>query len=100
MDCNTNGHIGVSHMSEGLRVTHAGHPTTIATQARMVFPFPYPSAAYIAGAKSGNPKPHIERRKATAARAEAAWRVKVSMTYVWIDWKFKITPAPTRAIPW
>ena len=35
----------------------------------MVSPFPYPSALYIAGEKSGKPKPAKERRHETAARA-------------------------------
>ena len=40
-----------------------------ATAARTVLPTPYPSLAYIAGAKSGKPNPAIERRKETAASA-------------------------------
>lgn len=79
--------------------TYAGHPTMIAIQAKMVSPLPYPRAAYMDGANNGNPNPHNERRKATAARAEAACKVNVSMTYVWMDWKLRITPAPTKAMP-
>ena len=52
--------------------TYAGHPTTIDTPARSVFPHPYPSLPYIAGANSGNPKPANERRKIVAASADAA----------------------------
>lgn len=50
--------------------TYAGQPITIATTARIVSPFPNPSALYIAGANRGNPKPASDRRHATAASAE------------------------------
>ena len=49
--------------------THAGHPTAMANAARMVSPFPYPSALYMGGAKSGKPNPVTDRRKFAAARA-------------------------------
>lgn len=32
-------------------------------------------------------------------RPEAAWRVKASMIYVWMVWKFSTMPAPTTTIP-
>ena len=50
--------------------TYAGHPMMMATTARIVSPFPNPRAWYIAGANSGKPKPHSERKKDTAARAD------------------------------
>jgi hypothetical protein len=43
---------------------------TIATTAKIVSPFPNPSALYIAGANKGNPKPASDRKKEAAARAE------------------------------
>lgn len=52
--------------------TYAGTPTAMAKHARIVSPFPYPSALYIAGAKSGKQKPAIERKKARAASAAIA----------------------------
>ena len=42
---------------------------TTAMAASIVFATPYPSASYIAGAKSGKPKPASDRKKVTAARA-------------------------------
>lgn len=104
----------------------------MATAARIVSPFPNPSALYISGAKRGNPKPATERRKETAASAvckkkaisgwftlpwsrggrgkerekekervvpDAACKLNVSTTYIWIDWKFRMIPAPMRAVP-
>lgn len=50
--------------------TYAGHPMTNAATAKIVSPFPNPSALYIAGANKGNPKPAIDRKKEAAARAE------------------------------
>jgi hypothetical protein len=50
--------------------TYAGHPMTNATTAKIVSPFPNPSALYIAGANKGNPKPAIDRKKEAAARAK------------------------------
>lgn len=55
--------------------TYAGQPITMATTARIVSPFPYPSALYIAGANRGNPKPAIDRRHAAAARAEYKYKM-------------------------
>jgi hypothetical protein len=49
--------------------TYAGHPNMIARLARTVFPFPYPSLSYIAGANRGNPKPASDRRHEVAASA-------------------------------
>ncbi len=103
----------------------------MATAARIVSPFPKPRALYIAGAKSGKPKPATERRNETAARAtrarqwvglraegrgecvygagngdmeggdapDAACKLKVSTTYILIDWKFRMMPAPMSAAP-
>ena len=51
------------------RGTYAGQPTTTATAARIVFPTPYPSALYMAGAKSGKAKPAMDLKNETAARA-------------------------------
>lgn len=51
------------------KMTHAGHPSPMERQAKIVFPRPYPSLWNIAGANSGKPKPASERRKETAARA-------------------------------
>lgn len=81
-------------------ITHAGQPKAIANAARIVQPLPYPNLAYMAGAKSGKPKPARERRQDTAASADAACSVKLSTTYVWMLWKFRIIPAPTHAMPW
>ena len=53
----------------GVNSTHAGQPKPIARQASTVFPFPYPSFSYKGGANSGKPKPAIDRRNDTAARA-------------------------------
>jgi hypothetical protein len=47
----------------------AGQPTTIENPASRVEPPPYPRALYIAGAKSGKPKPAKERKHDTAANA-------------------------------
>lgn len=92
----------------------AGHPRTMATTARIVSPFPYPSLLYMDGAKRGNPNPARERRHETAASPrvhqhrpshssinspDAAYSVNVSTTYVCIAWKFNIIPAPTNAMP-
>jgi hypothetical protein len=77
----------------------AGHPITSAKPASSVSPHPYPSALYIAGANSGKPNPARLRRQDTAARALAACSVKASMTYVWMPWKLRMMPAPTRAMP-
>ena len=49
--------------------TYAGQPIPIPQAARIVSPFPRPSALYIAGAKSGNPNPARDRKKEAAARA-------------------------------
>ena len=49
--------------------TYAGHPSTIATHARIVLPIPYPSLLNIAGAKRGKPKPASDRKHETAASA-------------------------------
>lgn len=84
---------------EILEITHAGQPITIATQARIVLPFPYPKLWNMLGAKRGKPKPARDRRHDTAASADAEWRVKESKMYICIDWKFRITPIPTNAIP-
>lgn len=65
--------------------THAGQPTATANAARIVFPFPYPRAANIAGAKSGKPKPARDRKNETAARAvggEYNSTRDVDMTYL------------------
>lgn len=72
---------------------------TMATTPKIESPLPYPSEAYIAGANSGNPKPAHDRRKVTAASADAACSVNASMTYVWMAWKLRIVPAPTKAMP-
>lgn len=80
-------------------MTYAGHPITIATQARIVLPLPYPKVSYMLGAKRGKPKPARDRRHDTAASADAAWRVKESKMYICIAWKFRITPIPTNAMP-
>ena len=53
----------------------------MATVASMESPFPYPRLSYILGANRGNPNPHRERRHETAAKADAAYRVKVSIMY-------------------
>ena len=82
------------------RSTYAGHPKVMATAARILFPFPYPKSLYMTGANSGNPNPARERRHDTAASADAAWRVKLSTTYVWMAWKLRIIPEPTHAMPW
>jgi len=57
-------------MEETRIKTYAGQPMTIATTAKIVSPFPNPSASYIAGANKGNPKPASVRKQETAARAE------------------------------
>lgn len=44
----------------------------MAKHARIVSPLPYPSALYIAGAKSGKQKPAIKRKNARAASAAIA----------------------------
>jgi len=41
----------------------------MATTAKTVLPIPYPSALYMAGAKSGKPNPATERKQDTAASA-------------------------------
>lgn len=55
---------------------------TTANAARMVFPFPYPSALYIAGANSGKPKPASERRHDTAANANHTAQTKKRVSRV------------------
>lgn len=50
--------------------TYAGQPTTIATTAKIVSPFPNLSALYISGANKGNPKPASDRKKEMVARAK------------------------------
>ena len=108
-------------MREGPKA-YAGMPITIAAHAKIVFPFPYPRALYIAGANSGKPKPAIERKNVVEASAieqamllqsrsneltkyggvylpDAAYNVKESMTYIWIPWKLRIMPPPTMAMP-
>ena len=57
------------YTSTSAEKTYEGMPTAMAKQARMVSPFPYPSALYIAGANNGKPKPARERKNVTAARA-------------------------------
>lgn len=62
--------------------THAGQPRTIATTAKIVLPFPYPSLLNISGANSGKPNPAALLKNDTAAIADAACSVKLSTTYV------------------
>lgn len=59
-----------------------------------------PCMLTMAGANNGNPNPAKARKHATAARAEAAYSVKVSMIYVWTHWNAKMIPHPTRKNPW
>ena len=56
--------------------TYAGHPNIIARHARIVFPFPYPSLLYMAGANRGKPKPASDRRHEVAASAK---KIKVHL---------------------
>ena len=77
----------------------AGQPNRIATPANTVFALPHPKLAYIAGANSGNPKPAKERKAETAASADAAYSVNVSITYAWMDWVMRIEAAPTKNMP-
>ncbi len=58
--------------------THEGHPMTMASTAKIVSPFPYPSFAYIAGANNGNPNAKTERMNVTAANAGITPRVSPS----------------------
>ena len=55
--------------------THAGHPMATATENNTVFPLPYPSDLYIAGAKRGKPNPASDLSVPTAARPDAEWIV-------------------------
>jgi len=56
-----------------------GTPIANANTAKIVFPFPYPNAAYILGANKGNAKPNKERKQEVAANADAACNVNASM---------------------
>ena len=49
--------------------TYPGHPNIIATHARIVHPFPYPSLLNMAGANKGKPKPASDRKHDVAASA-------------------------------
>ena len=59
--------------------TYAGHPMAKAIAARIVFPTPYPSFLYMAGAKRGKLNPAIERRKETAASAKYGATLELSV---------------------
>lgn len=82
-----------------IEFTYAGQPSRIATQAIIESPLPYPNLSYMIGAKRGKPKPAADLKNNTAAIADAAWREKQSRTNIWMAWKFRIMPPPTRAIP-
>ena len=59
------------HMAYLTSSTYAGIPIAAANAAKIVLPFPYPNALYIAGANNGNPKPARERKHDTAASARS-----------------------------
>lgn len=60
----------------------AGTPSPIAMKPSTLLPHPNPSASFIAGANSGNPKPAKLLNTVAAAMALAAYRVYESISYV------------------
>lgn len=60
-------------------------PNVRAMKARRLFPQPTPSLSYIAGAKSGNEKPHMVLTNAAAPVADAAYVYKSNQQFTHVE---------------
>jgi hypothetical protein len=65
-----------------------------ARNASNEFPHPYPSVLYIFGAASGKAKAIKQRTMTLAANADAAYLVKASTVYAWMEFYSELAIDP------